>query len=53
MENRIITWQEAINEIAECLAEVDTDFLLKVYSDVLGKEIEYVDDSFFSVKGSS
>ena len=49
---RVISCDEAINEIADCLAEADGEMIASVYNHVMASKATYLEDSLIEVDDS-
>jgi hypothetical protein len=45
-----LTTDEVIQQISETLAEADGEFIESIANNVLGRKVEYIEDSIFKYK---
>lgn len=49
-KKELLSADEVIKQISECLTEADGDFLEHIANSVLGRKVRYVEDSIFEYK---
>ena len=49
---RLVSCDEAINEIADCLAEADGEMIASIYNHVMASKAIYLEDSLMEIDDS-